>query len=426
MLLGGRIADLFGARRLTLIGPDPVHGVVAAVRSVEGCRHAADRAIAAGRRRGADVARGAGHRDDAFPRPEPRQGAGRVVVARRGRIGPWRHPRRRAHLRGGLAVGIRDQRADRHRAAHRDTAGHTRLGAARRGGARPGHPGRGPGHRGNGRGHLRADQCRQPRLASRFHLAPAAVRGRDMGGLRCGRAPDPTAAAVGRPAQAASGTGRELPDAGRYWAAGRRLLHWIVCAAARRRLQRPGRGPGLLAHRRCHGGWGADRQPGADPSQRPDRRGHRPRPCNRRICRRRPLDPARGDRDRAEHRGARHRGDVRHRVHRLARRRGPRRRPACGRRWSTRSTNSAGPSVWPSCRARPELGSSLPIWPVTTSRAPSASGRCARWSRWRSQRRWFRPSCAGSDPGRRQRLGAQSRSASPAATRPGIRRSCGR
>src|SRR6266576_4295752 len=47
---------------------------------------------------------------------------------------------------------------------------------------------------------------------------------------------------------------------------------------------------------------GPGRHPGADPPQCPDRRGHRPGPGGRRIRRRGRLAPARGDGDRAEHR----------------------------------------------------------------------------------------------------------------------------
>src|SRR5215469_16794353 len=61
----------------------PVHRVVTAVRAVPERGDAARRAVAAGHRRGADVARRAGHRHDAVPRLPPRQGAGGLVGARR-------------------------------------------------------------------------------------------------------------------------------------------------------------------------------------------------------------------------------------------------------------------------------------------------------------------------------------------------------
>ena len=115
--------------------PGPVHRVVAAVRAVARRRDAAGRAVMAGPRRGDDVPGRAGHGDDAVHRARPRQGAGRVVGAGRHRIGPGRDPRRRAHLRGGLAVGVRGQRADRRRPAHRDTADRAGPARARRGGA---------------------------------------------------------------------------------------------------------------------------------------------------------------------------------------------------------------------------------------------------------------------------------------------------
>ena len=174
--------------------PDPdrpgrVHRIVAAVRTVTRRRDAAGRAVAAGPRRGADVTRRAGHGDDAVHRPRPGQGAGRVVDAGRGPIGPGRDPRRRAHLGGGLAVGVRDQRADRRRPAHRDPAGRAGPASARRGGARPRSPRRGAGHRRDRCRYLRADQCRQPWLVSRVHRAPAGARRRDLVHFRAARAP---------------------------------------------------------------------------------------------------------------------------------------------------------------------------------------------------------------------------------------------
>src|SRR5689334_10873148 len=48
----------------------------------------------------------------------------------------------------------------------------------------------------------------------------------------------------------------------------------------------------------------------------------------------------------------------------------PRPRAACGRRWSTRSTNSAAQSASPSCPAPPGPGWSWPISAATTSPAP--------------------------------------------------------
>ena len=65
---------------------------------------------------------------------------------------------------------------------------------------------------------------------------------------------------------------------------------------------------------------------------------------------------------------------------------------ACDQRWSTRSTSSAARPASPSCPA-PQG----PAWPrlilaATTSPAPSPWGRSARRSRWRSRWRWSRPS----------------------------------
>ena len=53
--------------------------------------------------------------------------------------------------------------------------------------------------------------------------------------------------------------GRQLPHAGRHRAAGRRLLPGLLRAAARARLQRAGRGPGLPAGRRRDNRRGAGR-----------------------------------------------------------------------------------------------------------------------------------------------------------------------
>ena len=80
---------------------------------------------------------------------------------------------------------------------------------SRRGGAGPRRPGRDAGHRRNRRRHLRADQRRQPRLGRRIHGAPARARRRDLGRLRADRAPGPPSPAHRRPA----------PAGGRCWPA---------------------------------------------------------------------------------------------------------------------------------------------------------------------------------------------------------------
>ena len=136
--------------------------------------------------------------------------------------------------------------------------------------------------------------------------------------------------------------------------------------------------------------------------QRPGRRGHRPRPGGRRIRRRGRLAPARADGDRAEHRRPRDRGDVRHRLHRLARRCRARPKAACDQPWSTRSMNSAARPASPSCPAPPGPAWSPPISAATTSPAPSPWERPARWSPWRSRWRWSRPSARTGREGNRR------------------------
>ena len=147
MLLGGRIADLFGARRMTLgglalftaasllCGLSGDAATLLAGRSLQGLGAAlmSPAALAAVMTLFTGASRGKA------------LGVWSALAGRR--VGAGRRPGRHPHLRSGLAVGVHRQRADRRRPAHRDPAGRARPAAVRGGGAGPGRTGRGAGHR---------------------------------------------------------------------------------------------------------------------------------------------------------------------------------------------------------------------------------------------------------------------------------------
>ncbi len=116
LLLGGRLADVLGRRRLFVTGPRPLHGELPPLRS-RLVRGLADRVPrSAGARRRPARPRGALDPDDDVPggpRAEPRaRHLGRRFRHRR-RGG--RAARRRAHLVSLLGVGVLHQRPRRRR-----------------------------------------------------------------------------------------------------------------------------------------------------------------------------------------------------------------------------------------------------------------------------------------------------------------------
>ena len=116
LLLGGRMADLLGRRRLFMVGTRGLHGLLAAGRArvVGGL---ADRLpLAAGARRGAALARGAlDPDDDVRGRTRPQPCARHLGGGLRQRRRCGRAARRRAHECPQLVVDLLHQRAGRRR-----------------------------------------------------------------------------------------------------------------------------------------------------------------------------------------------------------------------------------------------------------------------------------------------------------------------
>ena len=123
MLLGGRLGDLFGHRRLFVAGIGALHRRLAGVRHGRVAGDARRRARRAGPRRRDRRGRGAVADHDALHRAgRAREGDGRDRLRRRGRRQRRRHARRRAHRRARVALDLPRQRARRDRRRRRELA----------------------------------------------------------------------------------------------------------------------------------------------------------------------------------------------------------------------------------------------------------------------------------------------------------------
>ena len=114
LLLGGRLGDLYGQRRLFMIGIALFSLRLARLRPVERAAAAGHRPGGAGHRRRDRRGGGAGAADEPLHRAgRARQGDGRLRLRLRQRRQHRRAPRRRPHRRLRLALDLPRQPADR-------------------------------------------------------------------------------------------------------------------------------------------------------------------------------------------------------------------------------------------------------------------------------------------------------------------------
>ena len=173
LLLGGRMGDLIGRKRIFIAGVAVFSTASLLCGLSHSHGHADRRAGAAGPRRRAGLPRRAvDHHDDLRGGPGPHEGARRLERDRRGRRRVRPAAGRRADRAARVGVDLLRQRARRHRRGPAVAA--LRAGVARAGPARVlRHRGRGVGDRRPDRARLRDRQGRELRLGLGAHARAA-------------------------------------------------------------------------------------------------------------------------------------------------------------------------------------------------------------------------------------------------------------
>ncbi len=243
LLLGGRLADRYGHRRVFLIG---VGGFVAA-SALAGLSVSSDMLLAARAVQGASAALLApaalALRDRSSSRtPASAPGAGRLGRRRRHRLGGGRAPRRCADGRPRLAVGVLRQRACRAAGPRRDpAAAHAATCAPRRPASTSPEPS-------PSRPRWSRSSARSPQRSGSASLHPLTL-GLAVAGIGLGIAVRRRRTAQPRSARAAGDLPQPQPphrqrrDAARRRRDGRPLLRPLGLHAGRPRLRRARRGP---------------------------------------------------------------------------------------------------------------------------------------------------------------------------------------